>query len=63
MRFLYKLPIRLRSLLRRNRAEQDLGEELRYHLERPMDQAIAQGMTPEEARYGALRELGGLEQI
>jgi hypothetical protein len=30
----YTLPLRLRSLFRRNQVEQELDEELRYHLER-----------------------------
>ena len=63
MRWLYKLPLRLRSLLKRSRVEQELGDELRFHLERLIGEYVAKGMTPEEARYAALRELGGVEQI
>jgi hypothetical protein len=63
MRFLYKLPLRFRSLLKRAGVEQDLSDELRFHLERQIEMKIAQGTTPEEARYAALRELGGVEQI
>src|SRR5215475_857494 len=65
MRFehwLYTLPLRLRSLFRRARVEQELEEELRYHIERQTEELIAKGMTPEEARYAALRALGGIEQ-
>jgi putative ABC transport system permease protein len=63
MRWLYKLPLRLRSLFERGRVEQELSDELRFHLEKLVEKNTAQGMTPLEARYAALRELGGVEQI
>ena len=58
----YAVPLRLRSLFRRGRVEQELDEEFQYHLERQIQEQIAKGMTPDEARYAALRALGGLEQ-
>src|SRR5499426_1798676 len=58
----YTVPLRLRSLFRRNQVEQELDEELRYHIERQIEEHIAKGMTPEEARYAALRAMGGVEQ-
>jgi macrolide transport system ATP-binding/permease protein len=61
-RWFYTVPLRLRSLFRRSRVEQELDEELRYHIERQIEEQIAKGMTPEEARYAALRALGGVEQ-
>jgi predicted permease len=63
MRWIYKLPLRLRSLFRKSRVEQELSDELRFHLEKLIEEKVAQGMTPEEARYAAMRELGGVEQI
>jgi putative ABC transport system permease protein len=63
MRWLYKLPLRLRSLFKRGSVEQELSDELRFHLEKLTEENVAKGMTPEEARYAALRELGGVEQI
>ena len=63
MRCLCKLPLRLRSLFERGRVEEELGDELRFHLEKLIEENVAKGMTPEEARYAALRELGGVEQI
>jgi len=54
--------LRLRSLLRRKVVEQELDEELRYHLERQIDIGIASGLAPEEARYAALRSMGGMTQ-
>ncbi len=58
----YTIPLRLRSLFRRRRVEQELDEELRYHLERKTEEFIAQGMTPEEAQHIAMRAMDGLEQ-
>jgi putative ABC transport system permease protein len=58
----YTVPLRLRSLFRRAQVEQELNEELRYHIERQIEGHISKGMTEEEARYAALRAMGGLEQ-
>ena len=63
MRWLYKLPLRLRSLLKRGRVEEELSDELRFHLEKLTEENVAKGMTREEPRYAALRELGGVDQI
>jgi predicted permease len=63
IRWLYKFPLRLRSLFNRGRVEQELSDELRFHLEKLTEENLAKGMTPEGARYAALRELGGIEQI
>ena len=43
----YTLPLRLRSLFWRQQVEQELQDELQYHLERKQDEAIAKGLTPE----------------
>lgn len=58
----YTLPLRFRSLFRREAVERELDEELRYHLERKIEESIAQGVKPENARYAALRAMQGLEQ-
>ena len=58
----YTLPLRLRSLFRREQVEQDLDDELQYHLERKVEQYLEQGLTPEEARCAARRDMQGLEQ-
>jgi predicted permease len=60
--WLYTLPLRLRSLFRRPQVEQDLDEELQFHLERKMEEYAAQGLTPEESRRAALRAMDGLTQ-
>src|SRR5579864_6563267 len=62
MRWYYKLPLRLRSIFHKNRAELDLSEELQFHLQNQIDEYLAQGMNPKEARHAALRSLGGIEQ-
>ena len=58
----YTAPLRLRSLFRRNRVEQELDEELQYHLDQKIEANIAAGMTAEESRYAALRDMQGLAQ-
>jgi macrolide transport system ATP-binding/permease protein len=60
--WLYTIPLRLRSLFRRRNVEQELSEELQFHLEHKIEEGIARGLSPEEARYAALRSMGGLEQ-
>ena len=61
-RWLYIIPLRLRSLLRRNRVETELGDELQYHLERKLEQCTAKGMSITDARYAALRSMEGIER-
>ena len=61
--WLYTVPLRLRSLFLRKRADQELNEELRDHLELQTEENMARGMSPQTARYAALRALGGLTQI
>lgn len=62
MRILYILRQRLRAILRRGAMERELNEELLYHLDREIDQYIAAGMSPSDARNAALRTISGLEQ-
>jgi putative ABC transport system permease protein len=57
-----RLKRRLEALLRRDEAEHELDEELRYHLERLIEQNIAGGMSAEEARLEARRSFGGVER-
>jgi putative ABC transport system permease protein len=52
----------LRALLRRPKAERDLDEELRYHIDQQTEQNIRLGMNPEEARFAAHKAFGGVEQ-
>src|SRR5262247_1303029 len=61
-RWFYTVPLRLRSLFRRRQVEQELDEEIRYHLERQTQEHIVKSMTPEETRYTAMRAMGGIER-
>jgi putative ABC transport system permease protein len=61
-RWIYKLPLRLRSLFDRQKADEELDEELRDHIELKTQQSIAQGMTQQEARRTAVLEMGGIEK-
>ncbi len=51
----------LRTLLRRRETEQDLDEELQEYLEAAVEQNLAAGMSPEEARRAARIAMGSLE--
>lgn len=56
--WVYTIPLRLRSLFRRNRMDAELDEELRDHIDRQTEDNLARGMTAEEARLAALRGFG-----
>jgi predicted permease len=62
LRLLSTLPLRIRSLFRRNQVEQELDDEFRDHVERRIEADIAKGMSADDARYAAMRAMGGLEQ-
>jgi putative ABC transport system permease protein len=63
MVMLNKLKLRLRALFFKSKLEEELDEEVRFHLEREIEENIARGMTLEEARYAALRSFGGVERV
>ena len=48
----------IRKLLRRNRMDDERARELRSHIEHMVDDLVAAGRTPEEARREAMREFG-----
>jgi predicted permease len=58
----YVLPLRFRSIFRRKALEQELDEELRFHLECKIEEQVSRGIDRPEAYYRALRSLGGLQQ-
>src|SRR5215471_17777089 len=58
----FTAPLRLKSIFRGRSADQELDEELQFHLDKKIEEGIAEGLSPEEARYRALRAMGGLEQ-
>lgn len=60
MRWTDQLTLRVRSLLRRQRVEQELDAELRFHLDQQIEENLAAGMSLEEARAAAWRSVGNL---
>src|SRR5262245_38862782 len=50
-------------LLFREKMEEELEKELRFHLDQHTADLIAQGLDPEEARRQARLALGGPEQV
>jgi predicted permease len=52
-----------RTLFRRRALEAEMAEELALHLEARTRENLAAGMSPEAARYAALRRFGGVEQV
>src|SRR5438132_13224328 len=60
--WIYTIPLQLRSLFRWPKADQELDDELRDHLDLKTEQYVAQGMTQEEAHRRARIDLGGIEQ-
>src|SRR5688572_32241465 len=51
-----------RGLARRRRIDQEVDDELQFHLEQEIATHVARGVAPAEARRLALRDLGGLSQ-
>jgi len=43
--------------------EDDLSEELQFHLQNEIERNMKSGMSSEEARYAALRAFGGVDQV
>ena len=62
MRLASILYMRFRSLFSRAKVEQDLDEELRYHLERQIEEDVAAGMSREDPRRAALKAFQDLAQ-
>jgi putative ABC transport system permease protein len=60
--WLLQIPLRLRSVLRREQVEQELEEEFRFHLEQLSQENVAKGMSADQARQAALRAMDGLQQ-
>ena len=46
-----------------SRADRDLDDEVDAHLAEAADEYIARGLSPQEARYAALRDFGGVTQV
>ncbi len=53
-----QLWMRLQALFHRDRFAQKLNDEIRLHLDEQMEENIAAGMSPDEARHAAERLFG-----
>ena len=51
----------MQALLRRGKAEGELDEELRFHLERQVEKYVQSGLSQEQAKRRARLEFGGVE--
>jgi macrolide transport system ATP-binding/permease protein len=57
----YIIPLRIRSLLLRDRVEQELDEELQFHFDQQVEAGLARGMTPGDAHTAAGKALGSIQ--
>lgn len=63
MRWLDKTRLPLRSLFRKSTVNGELDQEMRFHLERQIQENIAAGMPPDEARRAASLEFGSVQSF
>src|SRR5262245_32322963 len=61
MRIIYQLVALFRALFRNNRVDDDLADEMRFHVERETDAHVARGMSPEAARRAARLKFGSVD--
>ena len=61
MRWLDEIVLRLRTVLRRDRANRDLDAEIAFYLEQEAAKNRARGLSPEEARRQARLAFGSLD--
>ena len=55
--------VRLRSLWRWRNQESELDDEIRFHLAEEIEERIAAGMSPEQARASARRDFGNVPLV
>jgi putative ABC transport system permease protein len=60
---LHDLLFRLRSLIRHSAVENELDDELRFHLDRQTEKYVRSGMSEAEAARRVRLEFGGLDQV
>ena len=60
---LHDLLFRLRTLIRRSAAENELEDELRFHIEQQTEKYVRAGMSEAEAARQARLEFGGLDRV
>jgi predicted permease len=63
MQWLRQLWLKLRTLFRRERRNEQLNDEIRFHLEQQVAENIAAGMSPPEARHAAVRLFGNVTSL
>src|SRR6266542_2139588 len=63
MNWIRQLRFWLRSLFWKRQLDQELEEEMRFHIEMRTAANIDSGMDPDEARYAALKKFGWMESI
>src|SRR5688572_9404279 len=63
MNFFRQLLRRVRLFVRRGKAEAEMAEEMRFHLEMRKEDKIEDGLSSEEASYAAQRKFGNLGAI
>lgn len=54
---------RIRTQFRKKELDQELSEELAFHIQKETQENIASGMSAEDAHYAALRKFGGIDQV
>ena len=54
---------RFLNLIRRRKLDAEMAEEMRLHVELQTERNIAAGMSPDDARYAALRQFGNVASI
>jgi putative ABC transport system permease protein len=54
---------RFRALFHKTSLERELDDEIRSHIELQIEEEIARGMNPIDARAAALKKFGGVEQV
>ena len=60
MKILRAWILRMAGMFSRKQSESEFADELDSHLQMNIDDNLRAGMTPEQARREALRELGGV---
>lgn len=63
MNALRKIAKSVGGLFLKKRLNNEMDDEMRFHLEMRTEENIADGLAPEEAHYSALRSFGGVEQV
>lgn len=62
LRWLHALPARLRAVLRQKHLEQELDDELSFHLAMQTQANLQAGLSRQEALQRARLALGGVDQ-